>query len=67
MHLGVLPRCPTLKPGSDEYWICFVRHHANTEHHVAGTCKMGPATDKTAVVDPELRVFGVTGLRVADG
>lgn len=67
MHLGTLPRCPELAPGSDEYWVCFVRHHANTEHHVTGTCKMGPYYDSEAVVDPELRVHGTKGLRVADG
>ncbi|CAG7723347.1 unnamed protein product [Allacma fusca] len=67
LHVGVLPRCPRVQPFSDEYWDCFVRHFAQTEHHVAGTCKMGPPGDPTAVVDPELRVYGVSGLRVVDG
>ncbi len=39
---------------------------ARTSHHVSGTCKMGPVSDKLAVVDPELRVHGIQGLRVAD-
>ncbi|MET7998953.1 GMC family oxidoreductase N-terminal domain-containing protein [Amycolatopsis sp. NPDC005232] len=34
--------------------------------HTAGTCKMGPSCDDTAVVDPRGRVHGVEGLRVAD-
>jgi choline dehydrogenase len=34
--------------------------------HPAGTCRMGPASDENAVVDQELRVRGVEGLRVAD-
>lgn len=42
----------------------FVRLTATTLFHPVGTCKMG--RDPLAVVDPELRVYGVTGLRVAD-
>lgn len=34
--------------------------------HTAGTCRMGPSSDATAVVDPQGRVHGVEGLRVAD-
>lgn len=34
--------------------------------HTAGTCRMGPSSDPTAVVDPQGRVYGVEGLRVAD-
>jgi choline dehydrogenase len=42
----------------------FVRESAITVWHPAGTCKMG--RDRLAVVDPQLRVHGVDGLRVAD-
>jgi choline dehydrogenase len=42
----------------------YVRASASTYHHQVGTCKMG--IDATAVVDPELRVYGIDGLRVAD-
>ena len=42
----------------------FVREHASTVYHPVGTCKMGD--DDMAVVDDELRVHGVEGLRVAD-
>ena len=38
--------------------------NADSYHHQAGSCKMG--LDELAVVDPELRVHGVEGLRVAD-
>jgi choline dehydrogenase len=34
--------------------------------HAVGTCKIGMGVDKLAVVDPQLRVHGLTGLRVAD-
>ncbi|HTP92188.1 MAG TPA: choline dehydrogenase [Xanthobacteraceae bacterium] len=44
-----------------------IRANSITVHHPLGTCKMGVASDRMAVVDPELRVFGVDGLRVVDG
>jgi choline dehydrogenase-like flavoprotein len=42
----------------------FVRQRADTYHHQAGSCRMG--SDEYAVVDPQLRVYGIDGLRVAD-
>lgn len=44
----------------------FIRDHAESAYHPCGTCKMGAANDPMAVVDPETRVIGVDGLRVAD-
>ncbi len=44
----------------------FVRDNLDTIFHPTGTCKMGPASDALAVVDAQLRVHGVDGLRVAD-
>lgn len=52
---------------SDADIAAFVRRDSDTIYHGAGTCKMGPAADPMAVVDPSLRVRGVEGLRVADG
>ena len=52
---------------SDADLAAFARRDTDTIYHGAGSCKMGPASDKTAVVDPSLRVRGVDGLRVADG
>ncbi len=44
----------------------YIRNVAATAHHPLGTCKMGIDADPLAVVDPELRVRGVRGLRVVD-
>jgi len=49
---------------SDEALRAAVRGHVNTIFHPVGTCKMG--TDDMAVVDPQLRVRGIEGLRVVD-
>jgi len=49
---------------SDEDIRAFIRNKAETLYHPVGTCKMG--VDAMAVVDPQLRVHGIQGLRVAD-
>lgn len=51
---------------SDEAIDDFLREHAESAFHPCGTCKMGAASDPMAVVDPQCRVIGVGGLRVAD-
>ncbi|XP_033205577.2 glucose dehydrogenase [FAD, quinone]-like [Bombus vancouverensis nearcticus] len=59
--------CTNIPMYTDPYWECVIRFYATTLYHPVGTCKMGPNSDPTAVVDPRLRVHGVTGLRVIDG
>ncbi|EKD18245.1 uncharacterized protein L3040_004797 [Drepanopeziza brunnea f. sp. 'multigermtubi'] len=49
-----------------EDWEPYVRDNATTCYHPGGTCKMGVGEDPMAVLDAELRVRGVRGLRVAD-
>ncbi|HXE21777.1 MAG TPA: choline dehydrogenase [Rhodoferax sp.] len=49
---------------TDEQIEQFIRDHADTIYHPVGTCRMG--SDALAVVDPELRVQGMAGLRVVD-
>lgn len=59
-----------IQPGvdvqSDAELDAFIAEHAESAYHPCGTCKMGAAHDPMAVVDPECRVIGVEGLRVAD-
>ncbi|XP_063596245.1 glucose dehydrogenase [FAD, quinone]-like [Penaeus indicus] len=62
-----LPQCQAKPYGSDAYWRCFVVHMATTFYHFGGTCKMGPESDPYSVLDEQLRVRGVYGLRVVDG
>ncbi|TIS42505.1 GMC family oxidoreductase [Mesorhizobium sp.] len=49
---------------TDEQMAAYIRQWAKTDFHPAGTCKMGK--DETAVVDVDLKVHGVEGLRVID-
>ena len=51
---------------SDEALDGFIRDHAESAYHPCGTCRMGAAGDPMSVVDPQNRVIGVDGLRVAD-
>lgn len=59
-----------LSPGeevqSDEDLLAYARETGGTIYHPVGTCKMAPDGDTMGVVDSELRVRGVEGLRVVD-
>ncbi|HEX4411088.1 MAG TPA: choline dehydrogenase [Xanthobacteraceae bacterium] len=60
-----------LAPGdaavSDADLDAFIKTSNVTVHHPCGTCKMGLASDPLSVVDPDLKVHGIEGLRIVDG
>jgi choline dehydrogenase len=62
--LQVTETAPGTGRTTDDEILDWVKSSAETTYHPVGTCKMG--TDGMAVVDAELRVHGIAGLRVAD-
>lgn len=62
--VGELAPGPSVQ--SDAEISAYLRATANTVYHPAGTCRLGELSDPLTVVDPQLRVRGVAGLRVAD-
>jgi choline dehydrogenase len=57
-------RLPGPEVRTDQDHIDYACRHSKTDHHPAGTCRMG--SDAAAVVDPQLRFNGIAGLRVVD-
>ncbi len=51
---------------TDDELLAAAKARGTTTFHPSGTCRMGPASDKLAVVDDQLRVRGMEGLRVID-
>lgn len=66
LHIPLEP-CDNLTYLSDEYWRCYIHQIAYPPSHTVGTSKMGPDSDPESVVDPRLRVRGISGLRQIDG
>lgn len=66
LHKTPFLGCENEEYASESYYKCCLRRYGSSLQHQSGTCKMGPAADKDAVVDSELRVYGISGLRVAD-
>lgn len=66
LHDIPLPQCKHYHFGSDNYWRCSIRTLSYTLHHQVATCKMGPKSDPTTIVNPQLQVHGIHKLRVAD-
>ncbi|CAH1115147.1 unnamed protein product [Psylliodes chrysocephalus] len=61
-----LPTCKNIQFNSQEYWYCYLKQLTMTGYHPMGTCPMGINTSTGAVVDSNLKVFGIKKLRVAD-
>jgi len=59
-------RLHDFNPEDDLSLEAYLRSTCDTEYHPVGTCRMGPATDAMSVVDAELRVHGISRLRVVD-
>ena len=57
---------PGIEKQSDEELLQVARERGTTTYHQMGTCRMGPKTDPTAVVDDNLKVYGLNNLRVID-
>ncbi|XP_053405688.1 alcohol dehydrogenase [acceptor]-like [Mercenaria mercenaria] len=62
----IIPQCNQFEFHSDDYLECAIRLFATTLYHPTSTCKMGKLDDPETVVDPQLRVKGIQGLRVVD-
>uniref|UniRef100_A0A0K2SZL3 Glucose-methanol-choline oxidoreductase N-terminal domain-containing protein n=1 Tax=Lepeophtheirus salmonis TaxID=72036 RepID=A0A0K2SZL3_LEPSM len=61
-----MPGCENSPLWTDSYWACISRQYTTTIYHYSGTAKMGPPHDPSSVVNHELKVYGVKGLRVID-
>lgn len=57
---------PGAAANNDAELLAFASRYGGSAQHLVGTSKMGPANDLMAVVDAELRVHGLKGLRIAD-
>lgn len=66
IHSIPLPSCKHLHFGSEAYWRCSIHTLTSTIHHQTTTCKMGNIKDKNAVVNYQLKVYGIKKLRVVD-
>ncbi|MBO0801451.1 MAG: GMC family oxidoreductase N-terminal domain-containing protein [Nocardiopsaceae bacterium] len=65
-RLGVTEALPGSVARDGSGLRAWIRRTVSSYYHPAGTCRIGPGQHQDAVLDPELRVHGITGLRVAD-
>ena len=60
------PGCEQHVPRSDAYFECYIRQFTFAVYGASSSCRMGKSGSKDAVLDSELRVQGIKGLRVVD-
>jgi choline dehydrogenase/4-pyridoxate dehydrogenase len=65
-RFGAVESVPGKDQTTDAEFDAYIRATATTVYHPLGTCKMGGERDEAAVVDPELKLKGIDGLRVVD-
>ncbi|CAG2057554.1 unnamed protein product, partial [Timema podura] len=66
LNPNIMPGCEQFLFDSEDYWKCYIRHLTLTAYHPVGTCKMGPKSDPSSVVDFDLRVHNSHHLYVID-
>ncbi|XP_056634877.1 glucose dehydrogenase [FAD, quinone]-like [Diorhabda sublineata] len=60
------PECAVYQYNSKDYWQCYLKQRSTNGLHMTGTCAMGTDPTKGAVVDTNLKIFGIKNLRVVD-
>ena len=65
-ELGIREAWPGSDTGDSDGVRTWARSTVGSYYHPVGTCRIGSAADRGAVVNPQLRIHGITGLRVAD-
>lgn len=63
---GEPEECSEHRPKSSHFYECIARHITLSGHSPISTCRMGEPDGDESVVDPQLRVIGLNGVRVAD-
>lgn len=58
--------CKNYESVTEEFWSCIIRYFSIPSNNYVGTCKMGPIEDAESVVDNNLKLYGVTNIRVVD-
>lgn len=64
LQMEFYPACANLT--GEAFIRCTILYYTESIYHPVGTCKMGPSDDSTAVVSPQLQVYGINSLRVVD-